>query len=141
MAGEDLNKAAERLRAAGLRVTAPRMAVLAVLQASPGHWDVETIRYKAQQITGSLSTQAAYDVLKALTEAGLTRCLQVSGQPARYENRVGDNHHHFVCRVCGKIVDVNCAVGVRPCLEATIGPEYEVDEAEVTFWGRCPECR
>jgi Fe2+ or Zn2+ uptake regulation protein len=89
---------------------------------------------------GSISVQAVYDALAALTELGLLRRIQPAGSPARYENRVGDNHHHLICRVCGRMVDVDCAVGEAPCLTAVEGAGYEIDEAEVVYWGRCPEC-
>ncbi len=89
---------------------------------------------------GSISVQAVYDALAALTDLGLLRRIQPAGSPARYEDRVGDNHHHLICRVCGQMVDVDCAVGEAPCLSAVEDAGYEIDEAEVVYWGRCPEC-
>jgi len=126
------------LREAGLRVTRPRTAVLAAVQASP-HADTDSIIAAVREDLGAVSHQAVYDVLRALTAAGLVRRIQPSGSVARYEARVGDNHHHVVCRSCGAISDVDCAVGEAPCLTAD-GTTYEVDEAEVIFWGRCPQC-
>jgi Fur family ferric uptake transcriptional regulator len=128
------------LRAAGLRVTAPRMAILDALHTHP-HADVEEILGAAREQLGSLSTQAAYDVLAVLVASGLARRIEPAGSPARFETRTGDNHHHVVCRVCGKVEDVDCAVGLRPCLEPSDTHGFDLDEAEVTFWGRCPECR
>ncbi len=131
---------AQRLRKAGLRVTAPRLAVLAVLR--PGtHPKVEEIATAARRRLGSLSTQAVYDVLRMLDEAGLVRHLEPAGHPARYEVRVADNHHHLICRACGSIVDVDCALGAAPCLEPAADAGYLVDEADVTYWGWCPSCR
>ncbi len=131
---------AQRLRRAGLRVTAPRLAVLAALAETTAHPNVETIATVARARLGSLSMQAVYDVLRALTEAGLVRRIEPAGSPARYEGRVGDNHHHVVCRACGATADVDCAVGDTPCLTAADDSGYEIDEAEVIYWGRCPEC-
>ncbi|TDC35740.1 transcriptional repressor [Micromonospora sp. 15K316] len=134
-AGEEL------LRSKGLRVTRPRLAVLDVL-AGGGHLEVDEITRRVRERLDSVSTQAVYDVLGALTRAGLSRRIEPAGSAARYEARVGDNHHHVVCRGCGEIADIDCAVGAAPCLDpntATHG--YEVDEAEVTFWGLCPTCR
>ena len=131
---------AVQLRRAALRVTAPRLAVLAVLR--PGtHPTVEEIAGAARERLGTLSTQAVYDVLRALTEAGLVRHLEPAGHPGRYEVRVADNHHHLVCRACGTIVDVDCARGPAPCLEPSADAGYLVDEADVTYWGWCPRCR
>jgi Fur family ferric uptake transcriptional regulator len=127
------------LREAGLRVTGPRVAVLTALGAHP-HADTETLADAARAELGTVSTQAVYDVLRALTEAGLARRIEPAGSPARFELRVGDNHHHVVCRVCGSIADVDCAVGERPCLTASETHGFVVDEAEVTYWGLCPEC-
>jgi len=131
----------ELLRSRGLRVTRPRLAVLEVLTTSPGHLDVDEIAEKVRQRLDSVSTQAVYDVLRALTEAGLVRRIEPAGSPARFEMRVGDNHHHVVCRHCGAIADVDCAVGERPCLDPSEGHGFVIDEAEVTYWGTCPECR
>jgi Fe2+ or Zn2+ uptake regulation protein len=128
------------LRAYGLRVTKPRLAVLAVLTEG-GHLEVDDIARRARTRLDSVSTQAVYDVLGALSRAGLARRLEPAGSPARYEARVGDNHHHIVCRGCGEIADVDCAVGERPCLMPSSVHGFELDEAEVTFWGLCPACQ
>ncbi len=130
----------ELLRAHGLRVTKPRLAVLDILSGG-GHLEVEEIATRARTRLDSVSTQAVYDVLGALSRAGLARRLEPAGSPARYESRVGDNHHHIVCRGCGEIADVDCAVGERPCLTPSQGHGFELDEAEVTFWGLCPACQ
>ena len=134
MSGEDL------LRAHGLRVTKPRLAVLDILTEG-GHLEVDDIARRARTRLDSVSTQAVYDVLGALSRAGLARRLEPAGSPARYEARVGDNHHHIVCRGCGDITDVDCVVGERPCLTPGSAHGFEVDEAEVTFWGLCPACQ
>lgn len=131
---------AERLRAAGLRVTRPRLAVLEVLSHG-GHLEAEQIATLVRERLHPVSTQAVYDVLAALTRVGMLRRVEPAGSPARYEVRVGDNHHHVVCRGCGAIADVNCVVGHRPCLTPDDSNGFEVDEAEVTFWGLCPACR
>jgi len=128
------------LRARGLRVTRPRLAVLDVL-AGGGHLEVEEIARAVRARLDSVSTQAVYDVLGALSRAGLARRIEPAGSPARYEARTGDNHHHVVCRSCGEIADVDCAVGAAPCLEPGSAGGFEVDEAEVTFWGLCPACQ
>jgi Fe2+ or Zn2+ uptake regulation protein len=130
----------ESLRAVGLRVTRPRLAVLDVLTQG-GHLEVEEITRQVRGRLDSVSTQAVYDVLGALSRAGLARRIEPAGSPARFEARVGDNHHHIVCRGCGAIEDVDCAVGERPCLDPDTQHGYEVDEAEVTFWGLCPDCQ
>ena len=130
----------ELLRAHGLRVTKPRLAVLDVLTEG-GHLEVEEIARRARERLASVSTQAVYDVLGALSRAGLARRIEPAGSPARFEARVGDNHHHVVCRGCGKIADVDCAVGERPCLIPSKAHGFELDEAEVTFWGLCPACQ
>ena len=127
------------LRGAGLRVTRPRLAVLAAVHAHP-HADTDTIIGAARSDLGEVSHQAVYDVLRVLTSAGLLRRIQPTGSVARYEARVGDNHHHLVCRSCGAIADVDCAVGDSPCLTASDDAGYVIDEAEVIYWGRCPEC-
>lgn len=137
---EPMARAATRLRDAQLRVTAQRMAVLAAVEELPGHPEVEAIRARAQQVTGQLSLQATYNVLRVLTEAGMIRCTQIAGLPARYEPERNDNHHHFVCRLCGDIIDVECVVGAAPCLESNLPASYRVDEAAVTFWGTCERC-
>jgi Fur family ferric uptake transcriptional regulator len=128
------------LRGAQLRVTRPRIAVLDFLEHH-AHADADAITRAARTGLGKVSTQAIYDVLAVLTEAGLVRRIEPAGSPARFELRVGDNHHHLVCRVCGTIVDVDCAVGERPCLHASHDHGFEIDEAEVVYWGRCPACR
>lgn len=131
----------ERLRAAGLRVTAPRLAILDVLGRRKGHSTVEEVRHDALTRIGSVSVQTVYDVLSALAVAGLVRCIETPGHPARYESRVGDNHHHFVCRCCGRTVDIDCTVGKAPCLTPKALPTgFAVDEAEVTYWGTCVRC-
>ena len=130
---------AERLRSVDLRVTRPRVAVLEAVYAHP-HADTETIFSAVRDGLPDVSRQAVYDVLAALTTAGLVRRIQPSGSVARYESRVGDNHHHVVCRSCGVIADVDCAVGDAPCLTPSDDHGFVVDEAEVVFWGWCPEC-
>ncbi|MDM4722369.1 Fur family transcriptional regulator [Micromonospora sp. WMMA1363] len=130
----------ELLRSKGLRVTRPRLAVLEVL-ASGGHLEVEEITRRVRERLDSVSTQAVYDVLGALSRAGLSRRIEPAGSPARYEARAGDNHHHVVCRGCGEIADIDCAVGSAPCLDPHPAHGFEVDEAEVTFWGLCPTCQ
>lgn len=127
------------LRAASLRVTAPRLAVLTAVHQHP-HADTDTILSRVRATLGAVSQQAVYDVLRALTSAGLLRRIQPMGTVARYETRVGDNHHHLVCRSCGVIVDVECAVGDAPCLTPLDDRGFVVDEAEVIYWGRCPDC-
>ena len=139
-APEPMARAAARLRAARLRVTVQRMAVLAAIEELAGHPDVEAIRVQAQKVTGQLSLQAAYNVLRVLTDAGMIRCTQIAGHPARYEVEQGNNHHHFACRFCAEIVDVDCVIGEAPCLQALLPESYQVDEAAVTFWGTCPRC-
>ncbi|KKJ93195.1 Fur family transcriptional regulator [Micromonospora sp. HK10] len=130
----------ELLRSKGLRVTRPRLAVLDVL-AGGGHLEVDEITRRVRERLDSVSTQAVYDVLGALSRAGLSRRIEPAGSPARYEARVGDNHHHVVCRGCGVIADVDCATGSAPCLDPDTSQGFEVDEAEVTFWGLCPTCQ
>lgn len=127
------------LRDAGLRVTRPRVAVLMAVHGHP-HADTDTIIGAVRTDIGEVSTQAVYDVLRALADSGLVRRIQPSGSVARYESRVADNHHHLVCRSCGAIVDVDCAIGPAPCLTASEDHGYAIDQAEVTFWGICPEC-
>ena len=127
------------LRGADLRVTRPRVAVLAAVHDHP-HADTDTIISTVRDEIGDVSTQAVYDVLRALTTAGLVRRLEPAGSVARYESRVGDNHHHVVCRTCGAITDVDCATGDTPCLTASDDHGYVIDEAEVTYWGLCPDC-
>jgi Fur family ferric uptake transcriptional regulator len=131
----------ELLRDRGLRVTRPRLAVLHVLTDSRGHLDVDEIAAQVRERLDSVSVQAVYDVLAALTRAGLARRIAPNGGPARFEARVGDNHHHLVCRQCGLIVDVDCATGAVPCLDPVDPAGFLVDEAEVTYWGLCGNCR
>jgi Fe2+ or Zn2+ uptake regulation protein len=129
----------ELLRGAELRVTQPRLTVLRALREHP-HSDTDTIIKAARRALPEVSHQAVYDVLRALTSAGLVRRIQPSGSVARYEARVGDNHHHLVCRDCGMISDVDCATGAAPCLTAADSHGFTVDEAEVIYWGQCPAC-
>ena len=131
--------AEELLRAASLRVTRPRVAVLTAVHERP-HADTDTILSAVRAEVGAVSHQAVYDVLRALTDAGLLRRIQPAGSVARYEARVGDNHHHVVCRSCGRIADVDCATGETPCLTASDDGGFAIDEAEVVYWGRCPTC-
>ncbi|GGO93956.1 Fur family transcriptional regulator [Wenjunlia tyrosinilytica] len=139
-ATEPMARAASTLRQAGLRVTAQRMAVLMAVESLPGHCDADAVRSWGQRVTGRLSLQATYNVLRVLADAGLVRCTQFPGHPARFEIERGDNHHHFVCRECGTIVDTDCVVGEAPCMQASLPPSYLVDEAAVMFWGICPDC-
>lgn len=134
---------AEQLRSADLRVTRPRIAVLEAVHAHP-HADTESVFGAVRTSLPEVSRQAVYDVLNALTAVGLVRRIQPSGSVARYESRVGDNHHHVVCRSCGVIADVDCAVGYAPCLTASDDDGFlegfSIDEAEVIYWGLCPDC-
>jgi len=135
--------AQERLRSAGLRATSARTAVLGVLDAAGArreHLPVSEVAGRARTVVGALSTQAVYDCLEVLTNAGLARRIEPAGHPSRYESRVGDNHHHLVCRDCDATYDVDCVVGSAPCLTHTPVGDFVVDEAEVIFWGRCPDC-
>jgi Fur family transcriptional regulator, stress-responsive regulator len=127
------------LREASLRVTRPRVAVLSVVHDHP-HADTDTILGRVRADLGEVSHQTVYDVLRALTAVGLVRCIQPKGSVARYEARVGDNHHHLVCRSCGGIADVDCAVGDTPCLTAAEDHGFTIDEAEVVYWGLCSAC-
>lgn len=127
------------LRRADLRVTRPRVAVLAAVYEHP-HADTDTIITAARTRAGDVSHQAVYDVLKVLTSANVIRRIQPSGSLARYESRVADNHHHVVCRSCGLVADVDCAVGQAPCLTAVNDRGFVIDEAEVVYWGLCPDC-
>jgi Fur family ferric uptake transcriptional regulator len=127
------------LRGASLRVTRPRVAVLTAVHNHP-HADTDSIIGAVRADLGDVSHQAVYDVLRALTIAGLVRRIEPAGSVARYESRVADNHHHIVCRSCGAIADVDCAVGDTPCLTAAEDHGYLIDEAEVTYWGLCPDC-
>lgn len=130
----------ELLQRAGLRITAPRVAVLRVLVERP-HAAADAILGAVRSQLGAVSTQAVYDVLRVCADTGIVRRIQPAGGPARYELRVGDNHHHMVCRTCGNIGDVDCAVGEAPCLEPSESLGFDLDEAEVVFWGICPDCR
>jgi len=130
----------EQLRAVGLRVTGPRLAVLQAVRGHP-HIAAEEVEFAVRQRLGELSTQAVYDILRAFTAAGLVRRIEPAGSPAVYESRVGDNHHHVVCRLCGAVTDVDCALGAAPCLDPASAHGYLVDEAEVTYWGLCPRCQ
>src|SRR3954452_19389957 len=130
----------EQLRGAGLRVTRPRRAVLDVLADHP-HVDAETIAAAARVVHPSISPQAVYGVLKALVGGGLARRIEPAGGPALYELRVGDNHHHLVCRECAVVADVDCVVGAAPCLSPSDAAGFAVDEAEVVFWGLCADCQ
>jgi Fur family transcriptional regulator, stress-responsive regulator len=132
--------ATARLRAAGLRATGPRVAVLAEVADGP-HLTVDQIATGARRRLGAISTQAVYDALGALTGVGLVRRIEPAGSPTRYETRVGDNHHHVVCRSCGAIADVDCAVGDPPCLAPSDAGGFVIDEADATFWGLCPNCQ
>ena len=127
------------LRRHGLQVTPQRLAVLRAVAARP-HSTADDIYTAVRAEIGAISHQAVYDGLAALSDKGLVRRIQPAGSPARYEGRVGDNHHHLICRACSRMVDVDCAVGETPCLTAADDLGYEIDEAEVIYWGRCPEC-
>ncbi|MCV7253497.1 transcriptional repressor [Mycolicibacterium fluoranthenivorans] len=127
------------LRDASLRVTRPRVAVLGAVHGHP-HADTDTVIRSVRADLPEVSHQTVYDALNALTAAGLVRRIQPSGSVARYESRVGDNHHHVVCRKCGVIADVDCAVGEAPCLTASDDLGFAIDEAEVIYWGVCPDC-
>ena len=129
----------ETLRERGLRVTAQRLAVLRAVSSAP-HVTADAVAQTVRGEIGAVSVQAVYDALAILTEKGLLRRIQPAGSPARYEGRVGDNHHHLICRVCERKVDVDCAVGDAPCLTAVEDSGFEIDEAEVVYWGRCPDC-
>ena len=130
---------ANLLREYGVQVTAQRLAVLRAVSGRP-HSTADDIARDVRFEIGAVSRQAVYDALGILTEKSLIRRIQPAGSPARYEDRVGDNHHHVICRTCGKTVDVDCAVGHTPCLTAADDSGYQIDEAEVIYWGTCPEC-
>lgn len=127
------------LRRHGVQVTAQRLAVLRAVAARP-HSTAAEIDAAVRAQIGAISLQGVYDALGTLTDRGIIRRIQPAGSPARYEGRVGDNHHHLICRSCGRMVDVDCAVGEAPCLTASDASGYEIDEAEVIYWGRCPDC-
>ena len=130
---------AAKLRRHGVQVTAQRLAVLRAVSLQP-HSTADQIDKVARADLGAISRQAVYDALGILASNGLVRRIQPAGSPARYEDRVGDNHHHLICRTCDRMVDVDCAVGATPCLTAADDSGYEIDEAEVVYWGRCPDC-
>ena len=130
---------ADLLRKHGIPVTVQRIAVLKAVSACP-HGTTEAIAEEVRAQIGTISKQAVYDALAMLVEKGLIRRIQPAGSPALYEDRVGDNHHHLICRSCGKTVDVDCAVGYTPCLTAADDSGYKIDEAEVIYWGTCPDC-
>ncbi len=127
------------LRRHGIHVTAQRLAVLRAVSRRP-HSTADDIYTQVRAEIGAISRQSVYSALAALTDKGLLRRIEPPGSPARYEDRVGDNHHHLICRTCNRMVDVDCAVGDTPCLTAADDSGYEIDEAEVVYWGRCPEC-
>jgi Fur family ferric uptake transcriptional regulator len=130
---------AELLRQHGLQVTAQRLAVLRAVSGQP-HITADGVAEAVRAEIGAISLQSVYDALGVLVGEGIIRRIQPAGSPARFEARVGDNHHHLICRICGRVVDVDCAVGFAPCLTAADARGYEIDEAEVAYWGRCPEC-
>jgi Fur family ferric uptake transcriptional regulator len=131
---------ADLLRRHAVQVTVQRVAVLRAVSARP-HCTADDVDKAVRAELGVVSRQAVYDALGILTDKRLLRRIQPAGSPARYENRVGDNHHHLICRACGRMVDVDCAVGAAPCLTAADDAGYAIDEAEVVYWGRCPDCR
>ena len=131
---------AEELRGAGLRVTAARVALLETVRLG-AHLDVDSIAVGVRERVGHISLQAVYEALHALTAAELIRRIEPAGSPARFEGRVGDNHHHVVCRSCGLVADVDCATGEVPCLTASESHGFAIDEAEVVYWGLCPDCQ
>ncbi len=130
---------ADLLRRRGIQVTAQRLAVLRAVAGQP-HIAADAVAEVVRAEIGAISLQSVYDALSLLVAEGLIRRIQPAGSPARFEDRVGDNHHHLICRVCGTLVDVDCAVGSAPCLTAADDKGYEIDEAEVAYWGRCPDC-
>ena len=129
----------ELLRQHGIQVTAQRLAVLRAVAGQP-HITADGVAEVVRAEIGAISRQSVYDALGLLAEKGLLRRIQPVGSPARFEDRVGDNHHHLICRICGRVVDVDCAVGSTPCLTAADDQGFEIDEAEVAYWGRCPDC-
>jgi len=133
------NDSADLLRRHGVQVTAQRLAVLAAVSRRP-HVTADGVARAVRAEIGVISRQAVYDALGVLADKGLIRRIQPAGSPARYEGRAGDNHHHLICRLCGRMVDTDCAVGAAPCLNPAADSGYEIDEAEVIYWGRCPEC-
>lgn len=139
MTASQMPTTAEELRGAGLRVTAARVALLEAVRDGD-HLGVEAIAGRVRDRVGHVSLQAVYEALHALTGAGLVRRIEPPGSPARFEGRIGDNHHHLVCRSCGVVADVDCAVGDAPCLTASESHGFVIDEAEVVYWGLCPAC-
>ena len=135
-----MSDAVRQLRIHDIPVTAQRLAVMRAVSRQP-HATADAIAEEVRGEIGAISRQAVYNVLGLLSEKGLLRRIQPAGSPARYESRVGDNHHHLVCRSCGKTVDVDCAVGHAPCLHAIDNAGFRIDEAEVVYWGTCPDCR
>ena len=131
--------AVELLRKRGIQVTAQRLAVFRAVSRQP-HLSADEVAEFVRSEIGAISTQSVYDALTLLVAEGLIRRIQPAGSPARFEDRVGDNHHHLICRICGRVVDVDCALGSAPCLRAADDSGYEIDEAEIAYWGRCPEC-
>jgi len=129
----------EQLRERGIQVTAQRLAVFRAVSGHP-HISADAVAEAVRTEIGAISLQSVYDALGILVSEGLIRRIQPAGSPARYEDRVGDNHHHLICRTCGRVVDVDCTVGSAPCLTAADDQGFEIDEAEVAYWGRCPEC-
>jgi len=129
----------EQLRERGIQVTAQRLAVFRAVSGHP-HITADAVAEAVRTEIGAISLQSVYDALGILVSEGLIRRIQLAGSPARYEDRVGDNHHHLICRSCGRVVDVDCAVGSAPCLTAADDQGFEIDEAEVAYWGRCPDC-
>ena len=127
------------LRSRGIQVTAQRLAVLRAVSAAP-HTTADAVAASVRSEIGAISLQSVYDTLGLLVTEGVLRRIQPAGSPARFEDRGGDNHHHLVCRSCGRVVDVDCATGDAPCLTPAAGQGYEIDEAEVAYWGRCPDC-
>lgn len=130
---------ADLLRQRGIQVTAQRLAVLRAVSGQP-HVTADVVAELVRTEIGAISLQSVYDALGVLVAEGLIRRIQPAGSAARFEDRVGDNHHHLICRVCGRVVDVDCAAGAAPCLAAADEQGYEIDEAEVAYWGRCPAC-
>jgi Fur family ferric uptake transcriptional regulator len=130
---------AELLRQRGIQITAQRLAVFRAVTSDP-HITADAVAEAVRKEIGAISLQSVYDCLGVLVGEGLIRRIQPAGSPARFEDRVGDNHHHLICRTCGRMVDVDCAVGDAPCLTASDNRGYEIDEAEVVYWGRCPGC-
>ena len=130
---------ADLLRERGIQVTAQRLAVLRAVARAP-HITADAVAEMVRAQIGAISLQSVYDALTLLVAEGLIRRIQPAGSPARFEDRVGDNHHHLICRSCGRVVDVDCAVGSAPCLAAVDERGYDIDEAEVAYWGRCPDC-